>query len=368
MTLVPENTMFDVTVVGAGPAGTQAAVSAAHQMRHVAVVDGGAVSLRRGRHFWAKSVEIVDAPVFQGITGPALNRELLGWLTAQPERDVSLGGELRRVGIRRLPAFVSEVDREADGTLAVTIATTMLPDNGQQGPTETFATRTLVLATGFEDEWPEIEVEPSAERAYERYGVVFRYAGNRRGWHVCIRCDGHLHIDQELAIVGEGDYIFEVVHGAQDFTGHITVFTNGRPHGMSDAVMAEVSRRGITLETERIDAHIGAGRDLVGLRLADGRELYFDGFFVDEGLRANDEFIASFRPQHDQEGLLVCDADRRVLDTDGRPIAGVWACGDIVAGERKLIAAAFASGQDAGLEASDSLRRWQPIKSASEHG
>jgi len=33
-----------------------------------------------------------------------------------------------------------------------------------------------------------------------------------------------------------------------------------------------------------------------------------------------------------------------------------------VAGERNLIAAAFASGQDAGLEASDSLRRWPPVK------
>ena len=99
--LSPE-TPFDVLVIGCGPAGTQAAVSAAHQMRHVALIDGGAVSLRRGRHFWSKSVEFVDAPVFPGITGPAFNRALKEWTEAQPEHEVTIDGEPRHIGIRRI--------------------------------------------------------------------------------------------------------------------------------------------------------------------------------------------------------------------------------------------------------------------------
>jgi len=358
---------FDVLVIGCGPAGAQAAVSAAHQMRHVALIDGGAVSLRRGRHFWSKSVEFVDAPVFPGITGPAFNRALKEWTDAQPEQAVTIDGESRHIGIRRIPGYVTDVERMSDGSLAVTMSTAMLSRDGAAPPTETVRARTVVVASGFEDAWPDIEIEPSAERAYARYGLVFRYAGNHRGWHVCVRCDGHLHTDQELAIVGVGDYIFDVVHGAQDFTHRMTVLTNGRPHGMSEAVLAEMDRRGVRLETERIEAHIGSGRDLLGLRLADGRELYFDGFFVDEGLAANDEFLARFSPRHDDEGLLVCDEDHRVLDVNGEPIAGIWACGDIVAGERNLIASAFASGQDAGLEASDSLRRWAAPGARADH-
>ena len=359
--LSPE-TPFDVLVIGCGPAGAQAAVSAAHQMRHVALIDGGAVSLRRGRHFWSKSVEFVDAPVFPGITGPAFNRALKEWTDAQPEQAVTIDGESRHIGIRRIAGYVTDVERMSDGSLAVTMSTAMLPRDGGTPPTETVRARTVVVASGFEDAWPDIEIELSAERVYARYGVVFRYAGNHRGWHVCVRCDGHLHTDQELAIVGVGDYIFDVVQGAQDFTHRMTVLTNGRPHGMSEAVLAEMDRRGVRLETERIEAHIGSGRDLLGLRLADGREVFYDGFFVDEGLVANDEFLARFSPRHDDEGFLVCDEDHRVLDVNGEPIAGIWACGDIVAGERNLIAAAFASGQDAGLEASDSLRRWPPVK------
>ena len=47
--------VFDVAVIGSGPAGAQAAVSAAHQMRSVLVVEAGGVSQRKGRAFWNKS-------------------------------------------------------------------------------------------------------------------------------------------------------------------------------------------------------------------------------------------------------------------------------------------------------------------------
>ena len=48
--------VFDVLVIGAGPGGTQAAVSAAHQMRHVLLLDASKVSRRRGRAYWSKTV------------------------------------------------------------------------------------------------------------------------------------------------------------------------------------------------------------------------------------------------------------------------------------------------------------------------
>ena len=51
----------------------------------------------------------------------------------------------------------------------------------------------------------------------------------KRGWHVCIRCDGHLHVNEHLALLGVGDYIYEAAIGAQDFTDKITILTNGRP-------------------------------------------------------------------------------------------------------------------------------------------
>ena len=61
-----KETIYDVAVIGAGPAGAQAAVSASHQMRHVLVLHSGKVSFSRGRAYWSKSVEIEDAPCLSG--------------------------------------------------------------------------------------------------------------------------------------------------------------------------------------------------------------------------------------------------------------------------------------------------------------
>ena len=57
--------------------------------------------------------------------------------------------------------------------------------------------------------------------------------------------------------------------------------------------------------------------------------------------------------------MLEVDEDNQVLNEAGEPIPGLYAAGDLVAGERNLIAAAFAMGQNAGLCATDSLRRWR---------
>lgn len=350
--------VFDVLVVGAGPGGTQAAVSAAHQMRHVLLVDASKVSRRRGRAYWSKTVKIEDAPVFAGITGIEFAKALREWTEGQPERAITRGSEERMAGIRRADGFALDLERLDDGSFRLTYATEPLSRDGTVGATTTALGRTVVVASGFEDGWPDIEINEAADRMYRKYQLVYRYAGNSRGWHLCIRCDGHLHVDERVAIVGVGDYIFDVVQGAQDFTDRITVLTNGRPHGMSPHVLAALRERGTELEEGRIEAHIGQGLDLLGFRMEDGRELFFDGFFVDEGLKANDEFLHRFDVAHAGDGLLRCSDDHEVLDSSGEPIPGMWAAGDIVAGERNLIASAFASGQDAGLEASDSLRRW----------
>ena len=350
--------IFDVLVVGAGPAGTQAAVSAAHQLRHVLLLDASRVSRRRGRAYWSKTVKIEDAPVFAGITGVEFAKALREWTEGQPERVIQRGGEEQMTGIRRANGFALDLERVDPSLFRLTYATEPLTRDGQVGTTTTALGRTTVVASGFEDGWPEIEIDTAATRMYRKYQLVYRYAGNSRGWHLCIRCDGHLHVDQHVAIVGVGDYIFDVVQGAQDFTDRITVLTNGRPHGMSPPVLETLHKRGAKLEEEKITAHIGQGLDLLGFRMADGRELFFDGFFVDEGLKANDDFLHRFNVAHADDGLLGCTDDHQVLDRQGDPIPGLWAAGDIVAGERNLIASAFASGQDAGLEASDSLRRW----------
>ncbi|MBM3213299.1 NAD(P)/FAD-dependent oxidoreductase [Candidatus Poribacteria bacterium] len=346
---------YDVAVIGAGPAGAQAAISASHQMRHVLVLDAGEVSNRKGRAYWSKSVEFEDVPVFAGITGPKLLKALREWMRSRPVKDIEIAGEVRKAGIDPMAGVVVGLRRHAHG---FELEVSRQPLGVAPAETATFTARRVVIASGFEDRWPQIEADESATRAYQRFRAVFRYAGNKRGWHVCIRCDGHLHVNESIAILGVGDYVYDVAVGAQDFTDKITIYTNGRPHGMSEPVLTQISERGIHIDTREIRRHIGTGTDLIGFELADGEKVHHHGFFVDEGLDPNTQFLAGWDVQTDAEGLLCVNDDNQVLDSAGEPVPGIYAAGDIVAGARKLIASAFASGQNAALAATDSLRKW----------
>lgn len=348
--------VYDVMVIGAGPAGAQAAISAAHQMRHVLVLTAEKVSQRKGRAYWSKSVMLEDVPVFEGITGPKFVAALGDWMASRPVREIIIGGQKRKAGIEVRDGVVLRATRSAD---LIDLEVSVAPlKEGRPEQVEHILGRTLVVVSGFEDVWPDIEVDEEAERLYRRYRMIYRYAGNRKGWHVCIRCDGHLHIDEHVAIVGVRDYIYPVTVGAQDFTSRMTILTNGRPHGMSSEVLEKLNRRGIKIVEDKIIAHIGKGTDLLGFRFADGGERFFDGFFVDEGLRANVDYLDGWPLQKDGEGLLVVDEDGQALDAEGQKVPGVFAGGDVVSGTRKLIATAFASGQNAGLSASDAVRIW----------
>jgi len=349
--------LYDIAVVGAGPAGTQAAISASHQMRHVLVLDAGEVSNRKGRAYWSKTVEFEDVPVFPGITGPQFIKALHDWIAHHPVREVVLAGERRKVGIEKVGGLLMQLKRDGDLFLLET-STSPLVD-GQAKELTLFRARRVIVASGFEDKWPDIELDESATRMFQRYRAVFRYAGNRHGWHVCIRCDGHLHVNEPLALLGVGENIYDVALGAQDFTDKITIFTNGRPHGLSPASLAQAKERNIVIDERRILRHIGDKTDLLGFEMEDGEKVYFHGFLVDEGLEPNTQFLKGWDVQTDAEGLLVVNEDNQVLDTSGKPVPGLYAAGDVVSGARKLIASAFGAGQNAGLCASDSLRRWQ---------
>lgn len=352
------DTLYDIAVVGAGPAGTQAAISGAHQMRHVLVLDAGRISRREGRAYWSKTVEFEDVPVFKGVTGPKFKKALREWLDDRPVQDIVIAGEKRKAGIDVESAVLLRLGRGHGDVFLLETSVDKLDRDGAVQTTETFRARRVILATGFEDKWPNVEVDETVQRMFDQYKAVFRYAGNRRGWHTCIRCDGHLHVDEPMAFYGVGDYIYEMVVGAQDFTDKLTILTDGRPHGMSDKVHAQALAQGVKIDERKIVRHIGEKTDLLGFEMEDGEEVFFHGCFVDEGLEPNTKFLEGWDIGTDEDGLVKVDEDNQVLNAAGEPAPGLYAAGDLVAGERKLITASFGMGQNAGLCASDSLRKW----------
>ena len=360
-----------MAVIGAGPAGAQAAVSAAHQMRHVLVLDAAPISQRKGRAYWSKSVELQDAPVFPGITGPRFARALQEWMDYQPVRPVTIGGRRRLAGIERRPGLVvrltrvppQEGERAPAGHLfRLQASVAPLGKDGAAPPAaEDFLARAVVVASGFDDLWPDIEVEEGARRLYQKYRTVFRYAGNRKGWHVCIRCDGHLHVDEHLAVLANGDLAWGIVRGAQDFTDKMTILTNGEPPSFSERQLGDPPRAQDRRRRRSRRRPHREGHRPPRPAPRRGAELFFDGFILDYGLQPLTEYLQAgdgWSLQRDEDGLLAVDEDGQVLDEAGEPVPGLFAAGDIVAGQRNLIATAFGLGQNAGLAASDLMREW----------
>ena len=104
-------------------------------------------------------------------------------------------------------------------------------------------------------------------------------------------------------------------------------------------------------------ACVGGGSNAIGL---------FAGFVEDAEVRligveaAGAASLSSGRPGvlHGARSSLLVDEDGQVLDPEGEPVPGLFAAGDVVAGQRNLIATAFGLGQNAGLAASDLMREW----------
>src|SRR5688500_18603456 len=113
--------VYDVAVIGGGPAGTQAAISAAHQMRHVLLLDAAPISQRKGRAYWSKSVAFQDVPVFGAITGPKFTQALREWTGNHPVHTVTIANRTRQTGIEYQAAYVLRVTRTSTPTEALCI-------------------------------------------------------------------------------------------------------------------------------------------------------------------------------------------------------------------------------------------------------
>jgi thioredoxin reductase len=290
-------------VVGGGPAGLSAATWIARHRRRVALVDRGE---RRNR--W---VELTHGYLGLDPVDPAeLARKASDALLSYPTAEIVEGR-------------VETAERRPDGTFL------LCTDEGVE-----LIARRLILATGVEDRFPEVD------NFFEHYGAdVFH----------CPTCDGYEARDRRVVAFGWSEQVAGFALELLDWAASVTVVTDGSRFEGDAARRAALVRHDIEVLEDDAVAFEGTRGDLRGVRLRGGGTIPCELAFFSIAHRPRTELGAILGCALTAEGCFVVDANNETT------VPGVYAAGDVVPGIQ-LVQVAAASGTIAGVRCALSLR------------
>jgi len=284
--------MRDVIIIGAGPAGLQAALTLGRMHRTALLVDSGEYRNGTVRHMHNVIANDGTPPAdFRRVA----REQLDGYAT-----------------VETLEGTVDRVDAVDGGFLATF----------SDGRAES-ASR-LLLATGMADELPDIEgLAPLwGLRAFS-----------------CPFCDGHEFAGRRIGLVGESSRFEHLIRLLRPIVADIVVFDGD---ALEDEQRLSLQEAGAVIHPGRASAVAKHGE---GVRVTAGDAIDVAGLFVATGpARQRAPFAA-------QLGLTVLPSGAIEIDDFGRTSRpGVWAAGDIahrasLPGVMASVLAAAAAGQ-----------------------
>ena len=284
---------WECIVVGAGPAGLNAALVLGRARRRVLVFDTG-----QPRNYATDEMHGV-----------------LGHDGLDPA-DLRASGrtELGRYGVEVVTAEVHEAEA-LDGIVRVT-------SSGGA-----YLTRALLLATGMLDELPDI---PGFT---EVWGITA---------HTCPYCDGFEHRDERLAVLAAGARGEHLAILLRQWSDDVVLLSNG-PHGLDAAQLAHVQALGITIiQTPVVALDSDNGGRLRRLRLDDGETLDRDALFFYIGWQFRNDVARRLGCQLHDDGSIAVDSSQATT------VDRIYAAGNC-ADPRALVPAAAGSGATAAV-------------------
>ncbi len=302
--------LFDVLVIGGGPAGASAAIYAARKG-----LNTGVLAERFGGQV-ADTVGIENFISVKETEGPKLVANLEAHVR---HYEVDIMNNQKAVKLSQGEQLQVEL---ANGA--------------------TLKAKTVILSTGAR--WREMNVP--GEKEYRGRGVAY-----------CPHCDGPLFKGKRVAVIGGGNPGIEAAIDLAGIVAHVTVLEFDSKLRADAVLVNKANSMGnidiITMaQTTEV---LGNGQKVVGLTYKDRttdeiKQVDLDGIFVQIGLVPNTEWLRG--------AVELTNRGEIIIDSHGATsMKGVYAAGDATNTPFKQIIIAMGSGATASLGAFDYLIR-----------
>jgi thioredoxin reductase (NADPH) len=291
--------LYDVVIIGAGPAGLQAAINAVRKKAAVLV-------LGRPERSSLFKAHIENYLCVEGVREGA---ELLA---------VGLD-QIKRFGAEYLPEDVLHIEHASD-VFSVGV------ESGRN-----LKTRSLIFATGTSRK----KLKVKGEKELAGKGVSY-----------CVDCDANFYRNAKVVVVGNES---AAVDGALTLLGYASeVYLVTKELAVSDELQKKISESGVRLHQGTWITEILGENKVEGVLLENGTTLEVEGIFVELGAKGALELATTIGVQLDPETFTHIDCNKKQQTN----INGIYAAGDI-AGQPYQMAKAVGEGCVAGWEAAN---------------
>jgi len=294
--------IYDVAVIGGGPAGISSALYAHRANLNVIVIHNGPAALEKAH----KIENYYGFP--EGISGPDLYEN--GIKQAQ------------NLGIKVIKSEITHMAMEADKTFSITAGS---------DKAEKILSKTIIVSTGNKKLRPPIK----GVIDYEGHGVSY-----------CAICDAFFYRKKDVVIIGSGKFAVSEADDIVNVASSVKILTNGDNVSAIKAIAGEK----YAIDTRKITEI--KGDELTGkvnsIVFEDGEILKTDGVFIALGEAGAVDFAKKM-------GIILNGDSIKVDDKMQTNIKGVFSAGNSTGGLLQVSKAVY-EGAVAGLSAVNYLR------------